>query len=165
MRQKKIKKLEFFHPKHNVIIKNKALKTFIKYSSKNNYHEAGGILLGSVYYNYVKIAKATVPNKYDSYGHNFFIRSKKGAQLHINKAWNKSKGTMIYLGEWHTHQEINPKPTAIDKNMILQSLSNTKMEIEFLYLIIIGLNNTFWVGLLTDVNYFFTPTTIKIQFF
>ncbi len=149
MRRKKIKKLEFFYFKHRLIIENKAIKAFTKYSNRKIYHEAGGILLGYVYCNYSKIIKVTVPNKYDSFSSHFFIRSKKGAQPQINKAWSKSKGTLIYLGEWHTHSEINPKPSEVDKNMILRSLNETKMEINFLYMIIAGLNNTYWVGIQT----------------
>jgi integrative and conjugative element protein (TIGR02256 family) len=125
-------------------------KTFKEYTNREIDYEAGGILLGYVYKNYSEIIIATVPNKYDSFGSNFFIRSKIGAQPQINKAWHRSNGTVIYLGEWHTHLEINPKPTIIDKNMIINSLKKTKMEIDFLYLIIVGLNNTFWVGVQTE---------------
>jgi integrative and conjugative element protein (TIGR02256 family) len=74
------------------------------------------------------------------------VRSKKGTQPQINKAWKKSRGTEIYLGEWHTHFEVNPTPSLTDKNMVKNSLRKTIMEIDFLFLIIVGLNRTIWVG-------------------
>jgi integrative and conjugative element protein (TIGR02256 family) len=143
---KKIEDTEFINSYHRLIVRNKVLNTLNKYVRKKNKNESGGILLGNVYNSFCEIVKATTPNKYDSSGPNIFIRSKKGAQPHINKAWKNSKGTEIYLGEWHTHFENSPKPSLTDRNMIFDSLSKTKMEIEFLFLIIVGLNRSIWVG-------------------
>lgn len=109
-------------------------------------HEVGGILLGLVFKDYCEIVKITLPNKFDRFGHNFFIRSKKGAQPRIDNAWSKSDGTIIYLGEWHSHKENNPKPSLTDKELIKNSLRTTKMEIDFLFLIIVGQNCNLWVA-------------------
>lgn len=142
----RIRDTEFRYLEHSLVIKKNVFKAFRKYTKGKIRYEAGGILLGYVYKNHSEIIRVTVPNKYDSFGPNFFIRSKRGAQPQINKTWHKSNGTVIYLGEWHTHLEINPKPTRIDKNMTINSLKKTIMEIDFLYLIILGLNHTYWVG-------------------
>lgn len=142
----RIKYAEFRNSGHRIIVKNRVFKTFRKYIKGKAENEAGGILLGYVYKNCSEIINITVPNKYDSFGQNFFIRSKRGAQPRINKAWSKSNGGVIYLGEWHTHLEAGPKPTSIDKEMIYDSLKKTRMEIDFLFLIIVGLKNTYWVG-------------------
>ena len=50
------------------------------------------------------------------------------------------------MGEWHTHSEENPVPSYTDKVMIQQMCSTTKMEIDYLYLVIVGLEDTFFVG-------------------
>ena len=50
---------------------------------------------------------------------------------------------MIYLGEWHTHNELNPTPSPRDKNMIKNMLKDSKMEIDFLILIIVGEKNNY----------------------
>jgi len=142
----KIKNIEFSNPNHRIIIKKHVFKKFHKYMNKKTKNEAGGILLGNVYKDRCEIVKITKPNKYDSFGPNYFVRSKRGAQPQINRAWKKSNGTNIYLGEWHTHFANDPKPSLTDKNMIINSLNKTKMEINFLFLVIVGLNNTFWVG-------------------
>jgi integrative and conjugative element protein (TIGR02256 family) len=144
--QSKIKDIGFGNSYHRLIIKKNVLKTFIKFISKKANNESGGILLGNVYKNHCEIAKVTTPNKYDSFGPNFFVRSKRGAQPQITKAWKKSSGTEIYIGEWHTHFEVEPTPSLTDKNFVIYSLRKTKMEIDFLFLVIVGLNKTFWVG-------------------
>jgi integrative and conjugative element protein (TIGR02256 family) len=112
--------------------------------------EAGGILLGKVYPHHVIIDMVTTPAKPDKAGFHFFIRSKPKAQDHINRAWAASNGHNIYLGEWHSHPVDHPIPSEQDRTMIHDAFRNTQMEIDFLYLVIAGLNNTFWVGEITN---------------
>lgn len=141
-----MREIEYGFNKHRLLINDTIIKRFNKYLYHSEQGEAGGVLLGSVYEDRSEIIDITAPSQYDSFGFNYFIRSKYGAQPKINNAWSKSEGTIIYLGEWHTHPEKNPIPSSIDKSMILKSLYTTKMEIDFLFLIIIGLENTYWVG-------------------
>jgi len=138
--------LEFEEPNRILKISEKVIKTFEKYEQKEGCSENGGILLGHVARDYVMIAEATTPTRFDFRTIITFVRVKIPAQLRINKVWKKSSGTLIYLGEWHTHRETNPTPSAQDKKMILKSLQETKMEIDFLYLIVVGINRTYWVG-------------------
>ena len=146
MRKFKNSSIEFSNLTATLNISLTAIEKFRKYEQREGYNESGGILLGYVTKNCDYIQEVTIPNKYDSKGLTFFIRSKEAAQRKINKSWKISKGSLIYLGEWHTHYENNPKPSPDDVNMIKRALKNTKMEIEFLYLIISGVNNTYWVG-------------------
>ncbi len=144
--QIKLNDMAFGYTSDQLIIKKSVIKTFKKFIIGEKKNESGGILLGNVFNSHCYIVKVTTPNKYDSFGPNYFVRSKQGAQSYINKSWKKSNGSEIYLGEWHTHFEELPLPSNIDKEMILNSLKKTKMEIDFLFLIIIGLNNIFWIG-------------------
>ena len=124
----------------------KVRRMFEEYEQKEGLNEAGGILLGDVAEDYVEITDVTVPNRFDLRTFFSFVRARIPAQLRINKAWKKSSGTQIYLGEWHTHREVNPSPSLDDREMIAKAFKETKMEIDFLYLIIVGLNGTYWVG-------------------
>ena len=150
MRKFKNSGIEFSNSTATINISLIAVEKFRKYEQREGYNESGGILLGYVTKNCDYIQEVTIPNKYDSKGLRFFIRSKEPAQKKINKSWKISKGSLIYLGEWHTHYENNPKPSRDDVNMIKRALKNTEMEIDFLYLIIVGVNNTFWVGRCTE---------------
>lgn len=146
MQEKRIKYIEFSDPLRHLKICVSALKTFRKYRPEKSSLESGGILLGYVYKKYDEIIKATAPTRLDYQAPFTFIRSKMPAQRKINISWKKSKGCLIYLGEWHTHSESDPTLSSTDIEMIEKTFKETKMEIDFLYLIIVGLNNTYWVG-------------------
>ena len=150
MRKLKNKGIEYSDSVATLHISLPVIRKFKKYEQKKDHNESGGILLGYVTRNCSYVQKVTTPNKYDSKGLTFFIRSKKPAQKHINRSWKKSKGALIYLGEWHTHHESEPKPSHDDINMTKRALKNTEMEIDFLYLIIVGLNANYWVGRCTS---------------
>lgn len=143
---KAIADIEFVSDKDHLIIREDVVKIFRTFEQKSSKTEAGGILLGFVYPGFTEICEATIPGKLDRFGQFFFIRSKNGAQRKINKAWIKSEGSLIYLGEWHTHPDINPKPSITDIDMIKKQLKETEMEIDFLYLIIVGRDDTYWVA-------------------
>ena len=150
MRKFKKRGIEFSNSIATLNISLEVIEELRKYEQREGYNESGGILLGCVTKNCDYIQKITVPNKYDLKGLTFFIRSKEPAQKKINKYWKASKGLLIYLGEWHTHYENSPNPSNNDINMIKKTLKDTDMEIDFLYLIIVGVNNTYWVGKCTS---------------
>ena len=111
--------------------------------------ESGGILLGKLYPDIVIVEEITTPNKLDRFGYRYFIRSKIAAQEIIDDRWSKTEGKLNYLGEWHTHSEKYPQPSSQDKKMIANTLETTEMEFDFVILVIIGIENTFWVGVQT----------------
>lgn len=144
--RKPIIDLEFVNRKNRLVIQKNVAEIFHKHEQKNGEGESGGILLGYVYPDYTEICAIVTPGNLDKFGRLFFIRSKQGAQRRINKAWKKSDGRRIYLGEWHTHSQKHPVPSNVDKNMIKKQLIETEMEINFLYLVIVGQNDTYWIG-------------------
>lgn len=112
-------------------------------SSKQN--ESGGILLGRVYTENIVIEKVSIPSIEDRSGRNYFERNVKKAQRIVNQQWKESGGEIVYLGEWHTHPEINPIPSRTDLNLLKCMLRDTMMEIDFLFLVIVGIQN-YYVG-------------------
>ncbi len=147
---KSIKDLYFSHSQDNLLIKSHVIDLFRKYEQRPSDNESGGILMGYVFSDHNEITKITTPGKLDKFGKLFFIRSKISAQSMINRVWKRSRGTEIYLGEWHTHVQVNPTPSSDDRSMIKTVLEETIMEIDFLYLIIVGQNDTYWVGKQTE---------------
>ena len=146
MPERGIKGLELPDANRILKISERVIRIFEKYEQKGDCQEAGGILLGNVAADHVEITDVTVPNRFDLRSFFSFVRAKIPAQLRINRAWKKSSGIAIYLGEWHTHRETNPTPSLEDKLMISKACKETRMEIDFLYLIIVGLNGTYWMG-------------------
>jgi integrative and conjugative element protein (TIGR02256 family) len=121
-----------------------ALRKFRQTGRRN---EAGGILLGRILANdEIVIEKVTRPGALDRAGRYFFDRARGPAQRTVEREWKKSNGEIIYLGEWHSHPEDFPTPSSRDKEMIRNMFKDTRMEIDFLVELIIGLEDD-WVGI------------------
>lgn len=116
----------------------------IRENNPTNYKtEQGGIILGQVFENYLILTDLTLPSPNDKSSISSFFRHKDYAQEKITTEWNNSKGTINYIGEWHTHFENNPIPSNTDKKMIKEMVNTTIMEINFLLLLIIGIDHVF----------------------
>jgi integrative and conjugative element protein (TIGR02256 family) len=76
--------------------------------------EAGGILLGFRRDTHLHIAMATPPGPRDRRSkHHFYRDVEFHAQIALLE-WAKTQETMDYFGEWHTHPEDHPQPSALD---------------------------------------------------
>lgn len=132
--------------KEYVQLSNDTLEVF-RSGARTTDKESGGVLLGSVFpRSHVFVEMATRPGFLDKAGRYFFDRSRARAQRIVNRHWKKSAGQCIYLGEWHTHPVADPVPSSRDQKMIRNMFHQTKMEIDFLLLIICG-KSALWVGL------------------
>lgn len=78
--------------------------------------EAGGILLGSVHGVHLLIEQATAPTAWDRRSRYLFERMPFGHDAIALSRWTVSKGTVRYLGEWHTHPEDHPHPSGLDRS-------------------------------------------------
>lgn len=56
----------------------------------------------------------------------------------IEEDYNLSEHTRFYIGEWHTHPEDNPTPSAIDYNSIKDNYQTASLVVPFLLMIIVG---------------------------
>lgn len=140
--------------KVKLIIADSALNELYKYDPQNYNYENGGILLGKFEFdkNLYKITCISGTNHRDKKGKCFFIRNKDASQIIINKYWTKSEGEINYLGEWHTHNEIKIKPSIIDLQLLKQIIHNKNKEFDYVFLIILGINNKLYVATINDKN-------------
>lgn len=79
-------------------------------------HEAGGTLMGYRSGQHLHVLRATVPMPLDRSSRVSFERLDPGHQLTVTRAWEDSQGRIDYLGDWHTHPQLNPSPSCIDYN-------------------------------------------------
>lgn len=77
--------------------------------------ESGGLLLGTVHGEHLIIEQATAPTVWDLRLRTFFHRSAIGHAKVALDRWRASRGTVRYLGEWHTHPEDYPTPSGLDR--------------------------------------------------
>ncbi|MFF0830669.1 Mov34/MPN/PAD-1 family protein [Brevibacillus sp. NPDC003359] len=129
-----------------VILTSEIISIFNSYRQLNsNQHESGGILLGRIYTEKIVIETVSVPSFEDRSGRNYFERNVKKAQKIVNQLWEESGGEIVYLGEWHTHPEKDPIPSPTDRSLLNGMLRDTQMDIDFLFLVIVGIQK-YYVG-------------------
>lgn len=77
--------------------------------------EAGGILVGTVHEAGLLVKEASEPTGRDVRQQYFFERIPFRHRALARSRWRSSAGTMRYLGEWHTHPQDHPTPSALDR--------------------------------------------------
>lgn len=126
-----------------VILDEGVINVFKSFRQTGRKSEMGGILLGKIVENKIYVLKASIPTPFDKSRRFNFVRHKKSAQLFINYEFLNSKGTIIYIGEWHTHPESHPTPSGPDLQMIKKQFKENIINEDFLLMIIIGLKSNF----------------------
>lgn len=134
--------------KNILSIEDNAIHKMMKYWQKQGMNESGGILLGKARDDYSEfiITDVSEPCSKDKSGRYSFIRNKKNAQMIMNEKWEQSNGEINYLGEWHTHPEIIPSPSFIDRRLLNQCLKKNEYSFDGLFMIIVGVNGYLYVG-------------------
>jgi len=122
-------------------ISKKATRKFISYrqdTSRKN--EAGGILLGRQFENNpdVIVDDITTPLIGDKRSRCQFYRSVSHHKKAVSK-WKKSNGTCLYLGLWHSHPEMVPRPSSVDFGDWTNALKHGQYEGNSLFFMIVGI--------------------------
>ena len=129
----------------NIIVQEHTTLEIIDYRKQLPNLETGGIILGKILQDeHILVTELSKPSKLDKRGYYSFESNKENVQKIINDRWKDSDGKVIYLGEWHTHNEDIPNPSPRDLEMIKNQLETSKMEINFLLLLIIGQESDYW---------------------
>jgi integrative and conjugative element protein (TIGR02256 family) len=102
--------------------------------------ETGGVMLGRLIVGTADIVVDEVigPLAEDRRSRFTFFRPKKQTQQIVDQAWYSSCGTKIYLGDWHTHPEDIPNPSAQDLRNWKQICEAAVFEQESLLFLIAG---------------------------
>ncbi|BCC50940.1 Mov34/MPN/PAD-1 family protein [Bacillus cereus] len=112
-------------------------------------NESGGMLIGSVLSesNDVVIRDYTLPLKGDYQSRYRFIRKKQSHNALLQKKWEESNKTVMYLGEWHTHPEMDPHYSQQDIRNWKKLLNKSNTFSDYLVFIIGGINfYKIWIG-------------------
>lgn len=92
------------------------LSVFAKHIQRRHQDcEAGGVLVGTVHEAGLLVAEASEPTGRDVRRQYFFERMPFRHRALARSRWRSSAGTMRYLGEWHTHPQDYPTPSALDR--------------------------------------------------
>lgn len=92
------------------------LQKFVRHRQRlSRQPESGGVLLGRRRGQHVEVAYATSPFSTDERSRTGFVRQELGHQAAAIDLWAANEGKIDYLGEWHTHPEVTPAPSGIDR--------------------------------------------------
>ena len=105
--------------------------------------ESGGIILGRIIADNIEVQRLSLPTAIDKCTRTTFERQHLSAQIIINYEFANSNGQVTYLGEWHTHPEDHPTPSATDLKMIKEQFKQNKIHTDFLILFIQGHKSLF----------------------
>jgi integrative and conjugative element protein (TIGR02256 family) len=112
----------------------------LKTNAQREGNELCGVLMGAqVGDKHYRISKISPPcvKKHTRYG---CERDAAMANQFIEEDYEQSEHTRFYIGEWHTHPENTPMPSALDCSSIKDIYQTASLVMPFLFMIIVGLN-------------------------
>jgi integrative and conjugative element protein (TIGR02256 family) len=109
-------------------------------------NENGGILLGSeISEKHYRINQVSEPCMLiDRSSKCGCIRDANKANEIIKREFESSNHKRIYFGEWHTHPEDNPTPSAVDISSICDVFYKSRIVIDGVFLAIVGRKSIYW---------------------
>lgn len=122
-------------------ISAKALARMLRFIQDHPHKlEAGGVMLGRHILGSrdIIVDTVTIPRAHDRRTRFRFYRDQYAHQRIIDRVWRESGGTCTYLGEWHTHPEEDPLPSALDLREWQRKLREDIFTGEALYFVILG---------------------------
>jgi integrative and conjugative element protein (TIGR02256 family) len=127
-------------PSQRLIIVEHALRQMQAFAQRRWWHcEAGGILLGRHLLDShdVVVDEVSTPQSSDRRSRLSFFRSSTHEYI-ARQRWLEQGYTSAYLGLWHTHPELDPTPSSIDRRDWEQAVSGDTFEGDRLFFPIIG---------------------------
>lgn len=127
-------------PKQRLIFTDEAVQQLRAHAQHTRRQaEAGGALLGRHLLDSpdLVVDEVTVPQKADRRSRFFFFRSRQHEEVARAK-WVVAKGTMAYLGLWHTHPETDPVPSSVDRRDWEKAVAQDTFEGDRLFFLIVG---------------------------
>lgn len=119
----------------NVIFSKQALHMFHSEIETYGVVETGGVMMGYVDGKTIHVEKVSNGGLKAIHEYLYFRADNNYIEMFIDMETANSGGKYRYLGEWHTHPQINPEPSEIDLNSLHEIASSSN---DFCLLLIIG---------------------------
>lgn len=87
--------------------------------------EAGGILVGRFTSERAIVQHVSTPGPEDVRLPHSFTRAVRHHNEFLSQRWVESNGTSHYMGEWHTHNEVDLRPSELDSVSLKALFDNT----------------------------------------
>lgn len=125
-----------------IIVNDKILDDIRKYYCFCKNYETGGILLGK-FNKENRVVEITEVHelKTNFFSRILYKRSGRKAQKIINRRWHETNGVINYIGEWHTHPNMQAVPSSTDISSLKEITEKVKGVLPGTILIIAGKEN------------------------
>ncbi len=136
-----------------LVIAAAVAQTFERYRQDRDSAEAGGLLFAEFLLPTIIIREATPPNSLDKRSRNGFVPCRK---IHNELITQRFELGLHFVGEWHTHPEPRPFPSALDLESMYDSFIKSKHELSAFVLIIVGSRSpglSLWVSLHSRIDF------------
>lgn len=130
-------------PRQRLIIVEHAVQQMHAFAQSHWWDcEAGGVLLGRHLLDShdVVVDEVSTPQNSDRRSRFGFFRSSRHEHL-ARQRWLQQESTSAYLGLWHTHPEVDPTPSSVDRRDWQQAVSGDTFEGDRLFFPIVGTRN------------------------
>lgn len=123
-----------------VVIEEAVLEFIEAESRKSPRTETGGVVAGrgSLNEGEVDLTHASGPGPKARRTRYSFVRDKEYCQAFLDRVAVESQGEVDYLGEWHKHHEVEPRPSGTDVRTAADIARSPDYHVSLCLLLIIG---------------------------
>ena len=117
---------------------------------KDRSKEAGGQLFAQFDGPCIRIERATGPRRTDRRGRLFFVPNRWAERREIKRLFKKG---LYYIGDWHTHPELQPTPSQVDLCSVQEMFHKSRHGLAGFVMVIVGKDrfpDGLFVGVFTD---------------
>lgn len=119
-----------------IVLSGQVVETLSRYRQRHPCSlEAGGQLFGQVTSDVVAVVHASHPSRHDTRTRYSFRSAGKNAQHRVIRLSTRS---LHYLGEWHTHPQVQPRPSSDDRQAMRALHRRSVLSVTELVMIIVS---------------------------
>ncbi|MGX7705590.1 Mov34/MPN/PAD-1 family protein [Methylobacterium sp. Gmos1] len=119
-----------------LIFSDQVLRHFERHRQVNRSHnEAGGQIFARINGNEINVIDATGPRLTDRRTRTSFVPDRYAEQVEIDERFVRG---LHFVGDWHTHPEDQPSPSAIDLRSTAEGVRLSKHCLNAFVLVIVG---------------------------
>jgi integrative and conjugative element protein (TIGR02256 family) len=119
-----------------IVFTDEVLKHFRQHRQlRKKQPEAGGQLFARFDPPQVIVVEATGPRRTDKRTRTSYTPDRAAEQLEIRERFKRG---LHYVGDWHTHPELNPRPSGLDSSSISDCCARSSHVLNGFLLVIVG---------------------------
>ncbi|MBN8503363.1 MAG: Mov34/MPN/PAD-1 family protein [Burkholderiales bacterium] len=128
--------MKFCHKTWNVLLTENCVSELMRHrQSSGSSRENGGQLFARFVQDGVQVEVATVTRGFSRRTRFGFWPDRKAEQADINQLFERG---LHYIGDWHTHPEEVPSPSATDEQKMQEIFRKSRHELPFMLMVIVG---------------------------